>query len=205
MAARLKEHERRQKYQHYADSSPLKTLISEEQIRKLVDGKFSEQKTVYTENRGYIHNKYTSISYIYKVLFYRRSFILDGVHEHVHKSNVVPSYNAFNDRHAQTYFRQPAVQDMLKRAAATGTGQLIPAFQTFKLSKRNRLPVTPGVDERVKRERKFVVDSIRVDSLKSRRYPVIPKYNALDDIHAKTYFKKKSVRNLLRRTCDLKI
>nr|XP_002130536.1 uncharacterized protein LOC100178654 [Ciona intestinalis] len=187
MAARLKEDERRRKYQHYADSSPLKTSISEEQIRKLVDGKFSEQKTrVYTQNRG-------------------RSFILDGVREHVHKSNVVPSYNAFNDRHAQTYFRQPAVQDMLKRAAATGTGQLIPAFQTFKLSKRNRLPVTPGVDERVKRERKFVVDSIRVDSLKSRRYPVIPKYNALDDIHAKTYFKKKSVRNLLLRTCDLKI
>ena len=43
--------------------------------------------------------------------------MLDGVHEHVHKSNVVPSYNAFLDPHAQSYFRQPAIQVMMKKAA----------------------------------------------------------------------------------------
>jgi len=46
-----------------------------------------------------------------------RNFILDGVHEQVHNSNVVPSYNAFLDPHAQSYFRQPAIQVMMKKAA----------------------------------------------------------------------------------------
>ena len=56
------------------------------------------------------------------IIFREENFVLDGVHEHVHKSNVVPSYNAINDPYAQSYFRQPAVQDVMKRAAAKDVG-----------------------------------------------------------------------------------
>lgn len=35
-------------------------------------------------------------------------------------SSVIPSYNAYNDRHSQVYFRSPRVQAMLRRAEALG-------------------------------------------------------------------------------------
>jgi len=51
---------------------------------------------------------------------------------------------------------------------------------------------------------RFVVDCVRTDSLKSKRNPIIPRYDALNDLHAQNYFRKRSVRALLRQTCDVK-
>lgn len=52
---------------------------------------------------------------------------------------------------------------------------------------------------------RFVIDCVRTDTLKSKRRPVIPPYNAMDDEHSQGYFRKKSVKELLKRTIDVNI
>ncbi|CAK8685242.1 unnamed protein product [Clavelina lepadiformis] len=181
MTKQLSEAERKKKYTYYTTMSP---LMATNLQRKSVGKEFATTKQIK-----------------------KKQFILDGVHENVHKSNVVPSYNAFNDPHAQSYFRQPAVQDMLKRSAVIQKGNLLPpaSLPSYKLSFRRRAPGTPAKLDLIKRENRFVVDCIRSDARKTSHKPVIPKYDALNDIHAQNYFRKKSVRLLLRETCQLKL
>jgi len=135
----------------------------------------------------------------------KREFVLDGVSERTSRGSVVPSYNALSDKSAQSYFRTPSVVNMLKQSAAT-TGQLIPAStKNIKLSRRNRIPDSPGIIEIVKRENRFVTDAVKSSSMKTKTKPIIPSYNAMNDQHAANYFKKRSVKTLLRKTCDIKV
>jgi len=135
----------------------------------------------------------------------KKAFVLDGVSERTSRGSVVPSYNALTDKGANTYFQTPSVINMLK-ASATTTGQLIPAStQNIKLSRRNRIPDSPGIIEVVKRENKFVADAIKSCSMKTKTKPIIPAYDAMNDQHAANYFRKSSVKSLLRKTCDIKV
>lgn len=174
--ARIPESTRMKRYAHYATNSPLKPSRDE-----IFRAAMKERKMT------------------------RGEFVLDGVRENTKHSSVIPSYNAFNDRHSQVYFRSPRVQAMLKRIEDSGKDNPSLKMVDFKLSTRRRIPPTPYKESVVSKEERFVIDCVRTDALKSKRRPVIPQYNAMDDEHSQGYFKKRSVKDLLKRTLDVSI
>nr|XP_039256425.1 uncharacterized protein LOC120333139 [Styela clava] len=162
--SRMPEKLRIQKYSHYATNSPLKPTR---------DDIFKAAMKERRQND-------------------RAEFVLDGVREHTKHASVIPSYNAFNDRHSQVYFRSPRVQAMLRKVEEIEKNQnSAEGIENFKLSTRQRIPHTPYKEAITRKESRFVIDCVRTDTLKSKRKPVIPSYNAIEDEHSQSYFRKK--------------
>lgn len=140
-----------------------------------------------------------------------RKYILDGIKTDVfHNSpfhrpkrvSIIRPYNAKEDRYSAGYFRSPVVQDVMGRIHSAQEYRRIPTEKKglHRLSARRRSIPTPPMHERIEREKGFVLDNIRSERLRNKQNPIYTEYNALNDVHAQRYVRRRLVQNVLRKT-----
>ena len=68
------------------------------------------------------------------------------------------------------------------------------------MSARCRSIPTPPPETIEQKEKAFVLDNIRSERLRNKQNPIVPEYDASTDQHARRYFRRKLVQNVLRKT-----
>lgn len=119
---------RAKRFAHYSTDSPLKPSRDDIFKAAIRERRLERHVTVIAMTLGVCTWHYNPCN-----TYSRGAFILDGVRENNKRSSVIPSYNAFNDRHSQAYFRSPKVQAMLKKVEEIGEVRLYNLPQVWML------------------------------------------------------------------------
>ncbi|XP_063423876.1 uncharacterized protein LOC134707767 isoform X1 [Mytilus trossulus] len=139
-----------------------------------------------------------------------KSFVNDAVKTHKHHSsrrtNIIPHYDAMEDRFAMSYFKSPLTQAIIDRTLAIkeikNKNDIDMRKNINKLSFRQRCKATPTVDEIRQREKQYVNDAIITEKKRTKYKDIIPVYDASHDDHCKAYFNRPDVKRLVTKTCS---